>query len=1016
MAIIPPELLQAQPQNQPAKPKNGEPEKAARRTPEFKRNLFISEGAQGIPIVREGARRGRLAEGQDTSEYVGFSDNLREVYRRFLDNHLTQLTQLMKVPDPLNPNQTVYDAIMRNPNHVIDRELMKLFGSEMLDMKGRVVDVSVSEDRINRFLDRPEGWIITTQLMEYQTAMKLFALGFHAANIPEGRRQRMADPMVIRLGINQGVLNRFRHEVYGPNARDIFLGLFSADATLASSVVGLLQHGPLGAIAYAAIPPALYGMYRAMQSWRRNGLMVDLRQSKAAFEVINSDPVEQAYVKQAMGIDTRDFTVSGNRIVASPRIAETTRSADELQFDILKGLYARQQFYEELGIPREKLDALPEQFLYRMMGGEQEKTGAKWEEEVQRYFNPNLAILDTAGRDKLNPDFLGPDPITGNPTDYDYRGNISRNMEARRKALHRHLSDFTRKQLAQSGGERELTPDEQRYLNRSITVLEDRRNQLIDSNSELRKGREKQFTELKTRYDTDRTQLQQEKGKLTPYLDTLKALREARDTARREFGVSDMASIDAAIKSSRDSLVDPTIAGSYAIRRDALETQRNTDIATVKIGYPWGLAGKLLTDQVIRLTKPIDDRIDERQRQLKADVYDKVQEEITRLNALRTQIQENQRKLENTEAGVIQAREKLESIARNHDMIGPALAGMPASGIDAELVAAGLPPVGIDDNILRTEPINVIMDRINAAHTAGAARPAALGGPIAIGWPSTQNERPELRMRVMYTIVEARARGLEAADPARAARVPDYDALVGWNITENQLRTLSVNEVHRFMNDQFTSSGGAHGWEPANNAANESRVRNAIEEAQSRLRVRMNAFDHQEKNFESLIQDQDEQLKAIKYDTEVQQIDATVNTLKRFGSIQELSWDVIAHRDDYASVAPIVADRNYTQAEKDTGAPRGYYEMVDLLTGYKEKANRSEYFQHLQSIMPPDRLATLLNTHLNLGVGVVNMTNVLNQMRARMNPNDGRVSTHELRRAFRNILETIREEGMTIAA
>jgi hypothetical protein len=84
-----------------------------------------------------------------------------------------------------------------------------------------------------------------------------------------------------------------------------------------------------------------------------------------AFKVIKKIKGEAEYLKEVLHIDVNNLHEVGGKIVEDPAHPFIGRGADVIANEIYQGLFARQEFYQALGIAPESIDALPEQFLFR---------------------------------------------------------------------------------------------------------------------------------------------------------------------------------------------------------------------------------------------------------------------------------------------------------------------------------------------------------------------------------------------------------------------------------------------------------------------------------------------------------------------------------------------------------------------------------------------------------------------------------------------------------------------------
>lgn len=89
----------------------------------------------------------------------------------------------------------------------------------------------------------------------------------------------------------------------------------------------------------------------------------------------------------------------------------------------------------------------------------------------------------------------------------------------------------------------------------------------------------------------------------------------------------------------------------------------------------------------------------------------------------------------------------------------------------------------------------------------------------------------------------------------------------------------------------------------------------------------------------------------------------------RQGEIFSNAFEVGSNRAKYTKDTPIDATNTGFNIEKtttDNGAaiPEGYWELMDSMFGYKERADRNEYVPKMVKTLPPKELAGLVNEAL----------------------------------------------------
>lgn len=152
---------------------------------------------------------------------------------------------------------------------------------------------------------------------------------------------------------------------------------------------------------------------------------------------------------------------------------------------------------------------------------------------------------------------------------------------------------------------------------------------------------------------------------------------------------------------------------------------------------------------------------------------------------------------------------------------------------------------------------------------------------------------------------------------------------------------------------------------------------------------------------------------------------------QREGSVSPLisnkPFQMMIDLDKYFDTTPVDTNTSgYTEVEKAVGAPAGYYELLDFLTGYKrgyrhkrkredgteEETHESstEYFQRLQRFLPPTKLAAFLSFSLSRGETTsTDISAVLTQIRDRIRERST-FTFRDVRRALHHTIESLYNE------
>lgn len=128
--------------------------------------------------------------------------------------------------------------------------------------------------------------------------------------------------------------------------------------------------------------------------------------------------------------------------------------------------------------------------------------------------------------------------------------------------------------------------------------------------------------------------------------------------------------------------------------------------------------------------------------------------------------------------------------------------------------------------------------------------------------------------------------------------------------------------------------------------------------------------------------------------------------------------DVIRHPDKYTNRDSVLAGTaGYTRAEQDYSVangpyPKGYFELMNLMFDYQNRSDREDYFKKISRVVTPDKLASLIENSLNLGLGGANIYGVIDEVRDRIAL--GTVGTQELRRMVWNTANQMYDEAIVM--
>ena len=692
----------------------------------FQKNQFVKTEGTGIQTNEQGEP---FAE-QNGPE-VSFNEKLVGQYERFLSNYATKLAKLKEqtAPSPPNPpGTTMFEVVMANPAHEHD---VKLF-NELVGADGQP-----ERAQIEKMLETPKGWMLTTALMDNQRAMAMVAMGIEAASHPNGAGMDMVEDHRVLLGTGQGRIHRWYSNLSHGDRNNIN---YLLTASASGGITGSFMGGPLGsAIGMIGAPLGLAASGAFANMFNRGGY-IDVQQCSAALNVIKNNPEEAAYMKAMFDIDVDDFEAQGNGVARTNRYSESNGTPDAYN-EMLQTMYTRQEFNRQLGIPENRTDITPEQFLYDAqspgMNRSGEQTRTYLETRVQEVFSPNRGgILDAAGQAReVLVGGAWVENVAFTPNNLDNEGNLRRFMEARRKVINEMVDGMIRDELQHEADVKQA--NSVRAIDAKIKARE------VGGDADI-KAKEKLNAEKQQLTDANDS-ISGEVTNFEAYQQALDQLNQVREKIRLQVGITDIAGIDAEL-SSRTTLPEARLREIQAELEQAELAMNNLR------------AGGEGIDQLISLSS----------RELR-------------------------------------------------DIIG----------IDAQLRKAGLTEVRLNQAALATLPFEEIVRRVNRANEQ----------LNTVGWPPNLNADPTRRLNLYMTISESRAR---AANPNAFRVSPDARLATGMGLTENELRTMPVDQLITRIN----AGGGLTGIPvlDINNPAHRQAVEAVANETQTRFALRLRSL------------------------------------------------------------------------------------------------------------------------------------------------------------------------------
>lgn len=945
----------------------------------FDRHQFLSTESTGTPLDRlQREQRGA----PEVSKEVGITEEVHGRYANFLEGHLAKLNRLRET------NRAVYDRLVASNEHRYEDQLLRQVSEP--DAFGNYV---INKDKLNGFLANPEGWMIATQLLEQQTAYQFFAVGLHAALNPEGYKNILGRNDEILLGADQGPWSRFVYEhldpylheripragdrpatiadlhqtvtVWGrniplriPAIQRIYALAGIAGGTVAGGLAGLEMTGghPLGAAVGAAVVPLWVGLHELT----KEGLEIMIQRCPGALQSLKGAanyPLERDYMKTLYQIDMDDLQVNQNRVeLVDNRLHGTLRNVDnELRRELLGNVYTRLRFYEGLGVPPEQLDVLPEQFLYRYNDGNPEQTGAWWSGEILTEFDGLGGIQDTAGTRIDAAGFVR--------ANVDFAGNLRRFREARAHVISRYFERIAaREQRQERRGNNitglnaqiearknstELKEKVQRPARERKEALEKRRNELpVLQNYETFETNRQRLGEIRHRV-TDELNINIPPNQNVPQVLNAEIARlqgELYNPGPPPIGLRHELNTETA---NRDQQI---ITETNAALQDLVNRINQMD-PRAQQRIPENMFNEAQSRVKQRVEALYRARID----RLEQEIRER-EENIRQFQDVRNEYNQAEAEMRKAERAIIaEAPKNLAELDNAYNQMVTAVAGQPGA---------------ITSDMLRGETVDRLVERLTQP-------PYNLPA-------GTEEQRETLRQTVLRAKAENRARAEEAVEPSPQNQLQTYNYILsipGGTITSDQMVTLSDEEIENRLSQAPY---------PAVVGANRQQIRQYIQsEARKRLRIRHREYVEEQRSYLDARIAQEEKLMQVDFGQQISQLEAARAALERQGQAFDKSGDIFAEPDRYLNPDSITkGNLEYTEAERTAGVPQGYTELLNVIFNYQATGTeREELFKVYERILPPKKMAVLLNDTLNLGLAGAqrrNLRTVLTTLRNRV--------------------------------
>jgi hypothetical protein len=316
---------------------------------------------------------------------------------------------------------------------------------------------------------------------------------------------------------------------------------------------------------------------------------------------------------------------------------------------------------------------------------------------------------------------------------------------------------------------------------------------------------------------------------------------------------------------------------------------------------------------------------------------------------------------------------------------------------------------------LATLTLQEAMTRLNELNAAGRAAVP----PVDVGWPATDNDIPENRIRLARAMEEARWRNLNGAGN------PDFNATVlGSGMPEHLVLSMTPQEMIAEINRRAPLLGM--------NAANPADIARAEAfkvEAQRRLNNRVQAMNSMIDSANGRVRDIDRDLnqpsEAIAHRR--QELEEMKRSILDRGDRMAAMNLFISRPNEIAAtmMGPVGAMPDLTAAENGArdaagnALPRAMVEMYQVLFNYRQRPDREAVFNTLLRNMPPQQLINTFVAEIpQLSPAALGPPANADQFitRLRMLVDRRLVTSHEMRRVVAAVNNNFEGRALAMAA
>lgn len=935
------------------------------KSPIFLQRKFRSTGSTGQELDKKGLPTGKKQERETTK-----NEEVESTYTELLTNHLSRLA----------------GALERQPG--LKDRIQAKYQEELTLLEQLSNDKGIPDDTaIKNYINTPAGRIAATIMLEKLDFKLSAGLGLNPTLDPSGKRITTSTPMRVPIA-EQGILNKIRESLKTARGRVQFLA-GSAFTVMEGTVLGAYVAAgapltPQAGIAVLGLPATLgltSVIYRGMEAMRASwnkGRFLDLKPDRDVFDAIKNDAIEREYFLHVLNLDVGRLDLdANNRLVIATTGAGTTemlrsnRQFADLQQEVTQHFYARSAFFESIGVDPASLDAGPQQAILDRARGKASQ--------------PEMSNVDYANEVRQKFEELGG------------VGNIQQTLEREDKAMSEVLGRYVAESLT-----KELSENQKGRR----SELEQKKTSITSETGKQQRTQE--ATAKSTALGAKKSKLEQKQASLTTLKQNEKEVEQFKDKLFDEFKLRVTTDVLTTISDEIIKLegelntafaVGPGLEDQFATAStDWLATyQRTVEEETRTRSAALGARGTVNMDAVeTYATKVANTTHGKKVEYLEKKIKER-QDRIDALNKVKDDFEKAQKEEEQAQIDAVRdVPKELVATRKAYD----------------DFVSAGA--ATITPHELDTMTVEELI-------------PLATVPPYSLA-NTTPEEKAKLRDTLLRAKAEHKAGQIETYNPGRASDILSYNdvtTIMGATtpITPNMLLTLPDQQLDHILSTN-PAYAAVHAALPAGRTMADVR-KEAKRQAQHKLRIRHEQF------LEEQIKDIDLQMKAqekiIEEKGETKPIEDAIDVadmaMARQGEIICQAYKITPSNTERINrltdtIHITNTDVTYTQEERTAGLSKSYYEMLNLFFDYQRNATtRAENFEKIRKVLPPDKLAELLDKSLLIGiVGPVlpgtYLDIILPQLEARLSA--GTIRPNQLHKAFESVVYSLEAEARVL--